>query len=91
MGAFAAVDAMVDAGLMLRIAGGVTYKGPFAAMIAIEQALGQKPDAVLRLGALGVAVTEDARRLAQKLRLSNDETKAPGFHGPSLVAAEGHG
>ncbi|MGM4920154.1 CCA tRNA nucleotidyltransferase [Tardiphaga sp. 813_E8_N1_3] len=75
-GAFAAVDAMVDAGLMLRIAGGVTYKGPFAAMIAIEQVLGQKPDAVLRLGALGVAVTEDARRLAQKLRLSNDETKA---------------
>lgn len=75
-GAFAAVDAMVDAGLMLRIAGGVTYKGPFAAMIAIEQALGQKPNAVLRLGALGVAVTEDARRLAQKLRLSNDETKA---------------
>ncbi|SFL31089.1 poly(A) polymerase [Bradyrhizobium sp. NFR13] len=75
-GAFAAVDAMVDAGLMLRIVGGVTYKGPFAAMIAIEQALGLKPDAVLRLGALGVAVTEDARRLAQKLRLSNDETKA---------------
>jgi tRNA nucleotidyltransferase/poly(A) polymerase len=75
-GAFAAVDAMVDAGLMLRIMGGVTYKGPFAAMIAIEQALGQRPDAVLRLGALGVAVTEDARRLAQKLRLSNDEAKA---------------
>ncbi|KZD23066.1 CCA tRNA nucleotidyltransferase [Tardiphaga robiniae] len=75
-GAFRAVDAMVDAGLMLRIVGGVTYKGPFAAMIAIEQALGLKPDAVLRLGALGVAVTEDARRLAQKLRLSNDETKA---------------
>ncbi|WP_371421762.1 CCA tRNA nucleotidyltransferase [Tardiphaga sp.] len=75
-GAFAAVDAMVDAGLMLRIVGGVTYKGPFAAMIAIEQALGLKPDAILRLGALGVAVTEDARRLAQKLRLSNDETKA---------------
>ena len=75
-GAFAAVDAMVDAGLMLRLVGGVTYKGPFAAMIAIEQLLGQKPDAVLRLGALGVAVTEDARRLAQKLRLSNDEAKA---------------
>jgi tRNA nucleotidyltransferase/poly(A) polymerase len=75
-GAFAAVDAMVDAGLMLRVMGGVTYKGSFAAMIAIEQALELKPDAVLRLGALGVAVTEDARRLAQKLRLSNDETKA---------------
>jgi tRNA nucleotidyltransferase/poly(A) polymerase len=75
-GARAAVEAMVDAGLMLRITGGVTYTGPFAAMIAIEQVLGRQPDAVLRLGAFAVAVTEDARRLTQKLRLSNDETKA---------------
>jgi poly(A) polymerase/tRNA nucleotidyltransferase (CCA-adding enzyme) len=75
-GAQPAVDAMVDAGLMLRIVGGVTYTGPFRAMMAIERALGRQPDAVLRLGALGVAVTEDARRLAQRLRLSNDEAKA---------------
>jgi poly(A) polymerase/tRNA nucleotidyltransferase (CCA-adding enzyme) len=75
-GAHAAVEAMVDAGLMLRITGGVAYTGPFAVMIAIEQVLGRQPDAVLRLGALSVAVTEDARRLTQKLRLSNDETKA---------------
>jgi hypothetical protein len=38
--------------------------------------LGQKPDAILRLGALGVATTEDARRLAIRLRLTNGETKA---------------
>ena len=35
-----------------------------------------KPDPVRRLGALAVAVTEDARRVATRLRLSNAETKA---------------
>lgn len=75
-GAQGAVTAMVDAGLMLRILSGVAYGGPFAAMIAIERRLSLPPDAMLRLGALGVAVTEDARRLTQRLRLSNEETRA---------------
>ena len=75
-GARAAVEAMVDGGLLLAIFGGVAYVGPFAAMIAAEAELGRTPDPVLRLGALGVAVTEDARRLAQRLRLTNAETKA---------------
>ena len=38
--------------------------------------LGLAPDAVRRLGALAVAVTEDAKRLATRLRLTNAETKA---------------
>lgn len=75
-GAYAAAEAMVDAGLMLRILGGVTYLGPLANMIGIEQQLGLAPNAVLRLGALGVAVTEDAKRLTQRLRLTNEENKA---------------
>jgi poly(A) polymerase/tRNA nucleotidyltransferase (CCA-adding enzyme) len=75
-GALAAVTAMVDAGLMLQIFGGIAYTGAFATVIAIERELALIPDAVLRLGALGVAVTEDARRLTQRLRLSNEETKA---------------
>jgi hypothetical protein len=50
--------------------------GPFATLIAIEQALGLVPDPVRRLGALAVAVTEDARRVAARLRLTNAETKA---------------
>ena len=58
------------------IFGGVAYTGPFAAMIAAERPLGLKPDAVRRLGALAVAVTEDARRVATRLRLTNAETKA---------------
>jgi poly(A) polymerase len=75
-GAVGAILAMADGGLLLPIFGGVAYTGPFAAMISAERALGLTPDAVRRLGALAVAVTEDARRVATRLRLSNAETKA---------------
>jgi len=75
-GAAAAVVAMVDGGLLSAIFGGVAYTGPFAAMIALERLLGFAPDPIRRLGALGVAVTEDAKRIAQRLRLTNAETKA---------------
>jgi poly(A) polymerase len=75
-GAVGAIEAMADSGLLQAIVGGVTYAGPFAAMIAAEHALDLQPDAMRRLAALGVAVTEDARRLATRLRLSNAEAKA---------------
>src|SRR6185312_4841462 len=74
-GAVVAVQAMVDAGLLLSIFGGVTYPPVFAAMIAVERALGLPPNAVRRLAALTVAVTEDAKRVSARLRLSNAETK----------------
>jgi poly(A) polymerase len=45
-------------------------------MIAAERQLGLAPDPARRLGSLAVAVTEDARRVATRLRLSNAETKA---------------
>jgi poly(A) polymerase len=67
---------MVDGGLLLPIFGGVAYAGPFKAMISAERTLGLAPDPVRRLGALAVAVTEDAKRLATRLRLTNAETKA---------------
>lgn len=70
-----AVTAMADGGLLLPIFGGVAYTGPFAAMIAAERLLGLAPHPVRRLGALAVAVTEDARRVATRMRLSNAETK----------------
>jgi poly(A) polymerase len=75
-GAAGALVAMADGGLLLSIFGGVAYTGPFAAMIAAERLLGLKADPVRRLGALAVAVTEDARRLAARLRLTNSETRA---------------
>ena len=74
-GAATAAIAMVDGGLLSTIFGGVAYTGPFAAMIALERRLGFAPDPIRRLGALGVAVTEDAKRIAQRLRLTNAETK----------------
>jgi poly(A) polymerase len=75
-GAAVAVTAMADGGLLEPIFGGVCYTGPFAAMIAVERALGLQASAVRRLGALTVAVTEDAKRVAARLRLTNAETKA---------------
>src|SRR6267142_2628475 len=75
-GAAGAVQAMADAGLLLPIFGGVAYIGPFAAMTAAERALGLAPNPVRRLAALTVAVTEDAKRVAARLRLSNAEAKA---------------
>jgi poly(A) polymerase len=75
-GAAGAVQAMADGGLLLPLFGGVAYTGPFTAMIAAERLLGFEPSAVRRLGALAVAVTEDAKRVALRLRLTNAETKA---------------
>jgi poly(A) polymerase len=75
-GAVAAVTAMADGGLLLPVLGGVAYLGPFAAMIAAERRLALTADPVRRLAALAVAVTEDAKRLALRLRLSNAEAKA---------------
>jgi poly(A) polymerase len=74
-GAIGAITAMVDGGLLLPIFGGVAYIGPFAAMVAVERRLGLAPGPVRRLGALAVAVTEDARRLGTRLRLTNAETR----------------
>lgn len=74
-GAVGAVQAMADGGLLLPVFGGVAYIGPFSAMNAAERLLGWPPSAVRRLGALAVAVTEDARRLSLRLRLTNAETK----------------
>ena len=75
-GALVAVTAMADGGLLLPIFGGVTYRGSFATMISAEAMLGLAPSPVRRLGALAVAVTEDARRVAARLRLTNAEAKA---------------
>jgi len=74
-GAAPALVAMDDAGLLLRLTAGVVFHGAFAAMIAAERELELEPDPVRRLGALTVAVTEDAKRMSQRWRLSNVETK----------------
>ncbi len=65
--------AMADSGLLLRVLGGIGYLGSFENMAKVEAAAGLAPNAVRRLGALAVAVAEDAERLWQKLRLANAE------------------
>jgi len=64
---------MTDAGLLLRVLGGVSYLASFENMAKGEAAIGAEPNAVRRLGALAVAIPEDAERLWQKLRLANNE------------------
>jgi poly(A) polymerase len=65
--------AMTDAGLLLRVLGGISYLGSFENMAKAEAAIGAAHDPARRLGALGVMVAEDAERLWQKLRLTNNE------------------
>ena len=64
---------MADAGLALRILGGVTYLASFENMAKVEAAIGLAACPVRRLGALAVSVAEDAERLWQRLRLTNNE------------------
>jgi len=67
------LTAMNDAGLLLRVLGGVPYLASFGNMVKVEATTGAEPNAVRRLGALAVAIAEDAERLWQKLRLANSE------------------
>ena len=64
---------MADAGILQLVLAGVAYVAPAANMIAIEAVLGLDADPVRRLGALAVAVPEDAERVTECLRLANVE------------------
>jgi poly(A) polymerase len=67
------VAVMADTGFMTMLLGGVALTESFAGMTRSEAAAGVAPDAVRRLGALSILVTEDAGRLRDKLRLFNAE------------------
>ena len=62
-----------EAGLLDRVLGGVPLIASVSNMVGLEAALALPADAVRRLGALGVAVVEDADRLRLRLRLANAE------------------
>ena len=64
---------MAEAGFAALLLGGVPLLASFANMIKVEEAAAVAPDAVRRLGALGVFIAEDAERLREKLRLFNTE------------------
>ncbi len=64
---------MAETGFAELVLGGVPQLASFANMIKVEAAAALAPDAVRRLGALGLIILEDAERLRDRLRLSNAE------------------
>lgn len=64
---------MAESGLLGPILGGVADLAAFENMAKIETVLRLPADPVRRLGALAARITEDAKRLLQRLRLSNAE------------------
>ena len=64
------VERLADCGLLALLLGGVAELGRFARVVAFE---GARPDPVRRLAALGVMTRDDADRLRERLRLSNEE------------------
>jgi len=66
---------MAETGILGSVLGGVPLLASFENLVKVEAASGAAPDAVRRLGGLGVQVTEDAERLSERLRLSNAESE----------------
>jgi poly(A) polymerase len=64
---------MTETGILVTVLGGVPYLASFANLVKVEAAIGVAANPVRRLGALGVAVVEDADRLLARLRLANAE------------------
>ncbi|MDT3683964.1 MAG: CCA tRNA nucleotidyltransferase [Pseudorhodoplanes sp.] len=64
---------MSETGLLVSLLGGVPLLASLSNMMKAENAIGLAADPVRRLGALGVIVSEDAKRLTQRLRLANAE------------------
>jgi poly(A) polymerase len=73
--AAATLAVMAECGLLGMILGGVAFLASFENVAKAEAALDAEPDAVRRLGALGVWVKEDAERLTSRLRLSGAESE----------------
>jgi poly(A) polymerase len=67
------VRAMQDYGVLAYVLPAAPRPGLLASLATIEGALGLAGDAILRLAALAVELPEDADRLRERLRLSNEE------------------
>ena len=67
------VRSMLDYGFLPQVLGIAPRPTLLQRLADLEAALAREPDAMLRLAALAVEVPEDASRLAERLRLSNDE------------------
>ncbi len=67
------VGVLHDRGLLTFLLGGVVEMGRLSAVIAYKAAGLDGPDPLHRLAALAVMIEEDAERLRERLRLSNEE------------------
>ena len=83
------VRTMGESGFLEPVLGGVGYTRRLSRLIAIEAARGLGPDALLRLGALGVAIPEDAERLRERLRLANAEADRLRSAAAALIGLHG--
>lgn len=79
---------MSQAGI-LEIVAGATFPARLERLAAIETTNGRAGDALLRLGALAVLISEDADRLRARLRLSNAEHRRLISMAQALVSLHG--
>jgi poly(A) polymerase len=73
--AVAVLAVMSECGVLIDVLGGVPLLASLSNLVKIEHAAGIHPDAIRRLGALAVFVSDDAPRLAERLRLANAESE----------------
>lgn len=83
------VATMGECGFLEPILGGAGYPARLSRLVAIEAARGLRPDPILRLAALSVAIEEDAERLREKLRLANAEAGRLRSAAAALMALHG--
>jgi poly(A) polymerase len=83
------VRTMGECGFLEPILGGLAYPGRLSRLIAIEADRGRRPDPILRLAALSVAIPEDAERLRDRLRLANAEYERIRAAAAALVGLHG--
>jgi poly(A) polymerase len=83
------VQTMGESGFLEPILGDLGYTKRLSRLIAIEAERGHRPDALLRLAALGVAIPEDADRLRDRLRLANAEADRLRSAATALIGLHG--
>jgi poly(A) polymerase len=66
---------MSETGILIDVLAGVPWLSSFSNLIKAEAHFGLDHDTARRLGALAVRVREDADRLRERLRLTNEETR----------------
>ena len=88
-GASEVVQAMGEAGFLEPVLGGVGYSRRLGRLVAIEARRGSGGDTLLRLAALGVAISEDADRLRDHLRLANTKSDRLRAAAAALIGLHG--